>query len=99
MRGSIHLYTRSTSTLAITMHSAENSTVPMIIGRSMFCTACHASVPMPGQPNTYSMISAPPSSTPRSSAVMVTRGRRAFLKACLNITRLAETPLARAVRM
>ena len=54
---------------------------------------------MPGQANTVSVTTAPPSSVPNCSPVMVTIGIAAFFSVCLTTTHISDTPLARAVRM
>ena len=61
--------------------------------------SCNAVVWPPGIPNTYSVMTAPPSSTPTSMPYWVTTGVSAARSACRKITRRSGMPLARAVRM
>ena len=78
---------------------AANKTVPVITGISTFATASVASFPSPGILNTYSVITAPPHSAPRSKPKTVTIGVIAERKTCLKLIRRADNPFARAVRM
>lgn len=57
------------------------------------------SSPMPFQPKTRSVITAPPISPAKSKAMMVVMGISELRKACLRITWRSPRPLARAVRM
>ncbi len=54
---------------------------------------------MPGQENTVSVTTAPPSRVPNCRPVIVTIGIAAFFSVCLVTTHSSPTPLARAVRM
>jgi hypothetical protein len=80
------------------MAQAATRVTPRMIGKSTRWIACHASWPMPGQPNTDSTTTAPLMNRPMSSPIMATIGRTALRSAWRNRTRGSEAPLARAVR-
>ena len=65
------------STIAVLV----TSTVPMITGPSRSSSAVTDSAPMPGQRNSVSVTTAPPTSAPRSMPSIVTTGRSAFRSA------------------
>ena len=54
---------------------------------------------MPNQPNTVSVMTAPPSSVMMSTATIVASGISALRNACRMTTVRSVRPLARAVRM
>src|SRR5690606_15859094 len=65
MRGSIQACSRSITMLATITNSEDSSSTPSRIDDSRASTASSASRPMPGQPNSDSMTTAPPSRLPR----------------------------------
>src|SRR6185369_10946800 len=76
--------------------AAAARAMPMITGKSRSCAACHAMRPMPGQLNTCSTITAPPSRNGILALMISVTGMR---KPSLNAWRHTGAPLARAVRM
>ena len=70
----------------------------MIAGKSTAVIEPMAYWPMPGQPNTTSTTSVPPSRYPNWTPNAVTTGISAFRSACRTSTARSRSPLARAVR-
>ena len=70
----------------------------MMTGMSTIWMACHASCPMPGQLKTDSTTTTPPMNVPMSSPTIETTGSSALRMACLRMTLVSPSPLARAVR-
>ncbi|MOA64837.1 hypothetical protein D3C78_1910210 [compost metagenome] len=72
---------------------------PMMGWKSEFIVACTAYSPMPGQSNTDSISTVPPSIQPKRRPIMARVGSMALRKAYLAITRHGATPCARAATM
>ena len=82
----------------MTKMTATRSTMPCTTGKSLLSTQSTANLPMPGQANTVSVKSAPPSRLPNCRPMTVDTGSMALRRACLTLTEPLERPLARAVR-
>src|SRR5262249_25621960 len=95
-RGLTMVNTTRCSRLPARTNAAAMSAMPMITGKSRSCAACHAMRPIPGQLNTCSTITAPPSRNGILALISSVTGMR---KPSLNAWRHTGAPLARAVRM
>jgi hypothetical protein len=75
----------------------KTTKVPWSSGKSGAERAWKVSSPSPGQENTVSTVTAPPTSPPRVRKIRVTVGSRALGTACRRRTASSRRPLARAV--
>ena len=89
----------STMRFIIVTAIATTTVTASTTGRSPWNTEFTAHWPMPWRLNTVSVITAPPSSAPRSRPMRVTTGVRLARRPCLKITLDSDSPLTLAVRM
>src|SRR5262245_37559319 len=82
IRGSSTAYSTSTTRLTAITSTELMNRMPSSRLKSRCCTASNASRPSPGQPNTLSTRTDPPSSEPTCTPTIVTSGSSAFLKTC-----------------
>ena len=83
--------------LMATTRQAEKANIPRRRFRSRANKDSKANNPRPGQPNTDSTTTEPPSNPPTCTPAMVTTGRTAFRKICLKVMRRSVRPFAFAV--
>src|SRR4029077_17709475 len=93
--GSMNEWTRSTSRLTITIRAPIQIVKPMMALWSDCRIDCTAKVPMPGQSNTVSTITALVTSTPKIRPIWVTVEIRALRSTYFHTIRPGGMPMAR----
>src|SRR2546422_10518266 len=77
---------------------ATTRTIAWTTGRSLLATESTSNLPTPGNPNTDSVMTTPPTSSARLSATTLTTGRLALGTMCRHMVRLGDSPFRIALR-